>query len=374
MKLSAVKLSDDQRRAVERCGQECVRGGGAGVGQDARVDGTLRLAGGRSTHRSRPHLAVTFTEKAATEIKERLVDRFTDRPELREAIERAWVSTIHGFCARLLREHAIAAGLAPDFRCSNRLRRKGWRAKRPSRPSMNCCKSGRRRRAGCSRRSDLSTQDDGRQPDLARSLLEVYEAQRLSGGHDRAGERDRAACVAKEDAIEEACELARAILKDRLPAGLGQRAAHAELREWARAFLDNASEQRPELARLTVNLGSLMKNSAARNAAWRLKNEVLERVEAEWLSITTAPLRELMRDMIARLDERYRERKRAQAALDFADLEEDAIRLLESDAAIRRATAERFDEDPDGRIAGHQPPAMAPARTWSGADCSRWAT
>ncbi len=64
-------------------------------------------------------LAITFTEKAATEIKERLIKRFALRfetdPELRESIERAWVSTIHGFCARLLRENAITAGLSPDF-------------------------------------------------------------------------------------------------------------------------------------------------------------------------------------------------------------------------------------------------------------------
>jgi superfamily I DNA/RNA helicase len=54
-------------------------------------------------------LAITFTDKAAIEIKQRLITRFAASPELREPIERAWVSTIHGFCARLLKEHSVAA-------------------------------------------------------------------------------------------------------------------------------------------------------------------------------------------------------------------------------------------------------------------------
>src|SRR5208283_4701065 len=67
--------------------------------------------------RARPEaiLAITFTEKAAQEIKTRLVRHFADRPELRRQIERALVSTIHGFCHGILREFATRAGIDPDF-------------------------------------------------------------------------------------------------------------------------------------------------------------------------------------------------------------------------------------------------------------------
>ena len=57
--------------------------------------------------------AITFTEKAAANMLERLVAR--SEPENRQAYQLARVSTIHAFCARLLREHALHAGLDPAF-------------------------------------------------------------------------------------------------------------------------------------------------------------------------------------------------------------------------------------------------------------------
>src|ERR1019366_174948 len=62
-------------------------------------------------------LAITFTERAAGELRERVRSRFLALRE-REAArdtEAAFVSTFHGFCARLLRTHALLAGLDPDF-------------------------------------------------------------------------------------------------------------------------------------------------------------------------------------------------------------------------------------------------------------------
>jgi superfamily I DNA/RNA helicase len=61
-------------------------------------------------------LAITFTEKAARNMKERLAESFREMPERRRELEQANVSTIHGFCARLLRENSVAAGIDPEFR------------------------------------------------------------------------------------------------------------------------------------------------------------------------------------------------------------------------------------------------------------------
>ncbi|HEX5147104.1 MAG TPA: UvrD-helicase domain-containing protein, partial [Conexibacter sp.] len=62
-------------------------------------------------------LAITFTEKAAAELKARVRARFEalGDAERARATEGAWISTIHSFCARLLRTHALAAGIDPRF-------------------------------------------------------------------------------------------------------------------------------------------------------------------------------------------------------------------------------------------------------------------
>src|SRR5262245_60600901 len=110
-----MKLSPEQQRAVERTGQDVCVVAGPGSGKTRVLTERFAwLVEWRSIDPKRI-LAITFTEKAAIEIKQRLIKRFADKPELREAVEHAWVSTIHGFCARLLKENAIAAGLAPDF-------------------------------------------------------------------------------------------------------------------------------------------------------------------------------------------------------------------------------------------------------------------
>ncbi len=62
-------------------------------------------------------LALTFTEKAAGELAERLRRRLLELGEAEHAraVDAAWIGTIHGFCARLLRSQPLAAGLDPRF-------------------------------------------------------------------------------------------------------------------------------------------------------------------------------------------------------------------------------------------------------------------
>ncbi|MCW2992009.1 MAG: family ATPase [Solirubrobacterales bacterium] len=62
-------------------------------------------------------LVITFTEKAAGELRSRIRRQLLERGErtLAQDAEGAWISTFHGFCARVLRAHAVAAGLDPAF-------------------------------------------------------------------------------------------------------------------------------------------------------------------------------------------------------------------------------------------------------------------
>ena len=73
-------------------------------------------------------LAITFTKKAAGEMQERTAEEVNRRLaragsqkersqllQIRDQLSMASISTIHGFCARVLREFPIEAGLSPDF-------------------------------------------------------------------------------------------------------------------------------------------------------------------------------------------------------------------------------------------------------------------
>lgn len=85
---------------------------GAGAGKTHRIKTQLSDWVKRKVVRPERILAVTFTEAAAGELRERiraglLVDGLVDEAM---AVERAYVSTIHGLGLRLLTEHALAVG------------------------------------------------------------------------------------------------------------------------------------------------------------------------------------------------------------------------------------------------------------------------
>ena len=63
-------------------------------------------------------LVITYTDRAAGELRARIRSRLLelDRPDLARDLDGAWISTIHGFCRRLLTAYPLAAGIDPRFR------------------------------------------------------------------------------------------------------------------------------------------------------------------------------------------------------------------------------------------------------------------
>ena len=61
---------------------------------------------------------ITFTEKAAAEMKERILKQLTEN-EIDTIGQDNIISTIHGFCSSILRKHSIEAGLSPDFKLAD---------------------------------------------------------------------------------------------------------------------------------------------------------------------------------------------------------------------------------------------------------------
>ncbi len=107
----------EQEQAIARRSEPLLLSAGAGSGKTSvLVERFVRavLEDGVAPARI---LAITFTERAAGELRERVRARFLELAQ-REAArdtEAAFVSTFHGFCARLLRTHPLLAELDPEF-------------------------------------------------------------------------------------------------------------------------------------------------------------------------------------------------------------------------------------------------------------------
>lgn len=102
-------LNDRQREAVTHAGSPLLILAGAGSGKTRVL--THRIAYLLATGRARAGeiLAITFTNKAAAEMRERAGALVGD------AARRMWVSTFHSACVRLLRYEHEAAGLSSSF-------------------------------------------------------------------------------------------------------------------------------------------------------------------------------------------------------------------------------------------------------------------
>ena len=102
-------LNDRQREAVTHAGSPLLILAGAGSGKTRVL--THRIAYLLATGRARAGeiLAITFTNKAAAEMRERAGALVGDDAR------RMWVSTFHSACVRLLRYEHEAAGLSSSF-------------------------------------------------------------------------------------------------------------------------------------------------------------------------------------------------------------------------------------------------------------------
>ena len=88
---------------------------GAGAGKTYRIETQLTDWIRSKTVRPERILAVTFTEAAAGEMKQRIRARLLADGMMHEAIaiDSAYASTIHGLGLRILTEHAFANGSSP---------------------------------------------------------------------------------------------------------------------------------------------------------------------------------------------------------------------------------------------------------------------
>src|SRR5688500_13539321 len=102
-------LNEPQRAAVTHAGPPLLVVAGAGSGKTRVL--TRRIAWLITERRAHPGsiLAITFTNKAAAEMRERVVELVGNRARI------MWVSTFHSSCVRILRKEIDRVGLKSNF-------------------------------------------------------------------------------------------------------------------------------------------------------------------------------------------------------------------------------------------------------------------
>lgn len=332
-------MNEAQRAAVERWGQDVCVVAGPGSGKTRVLIERFRWLVAHKGIDPRRILAVTFTEKAATEIKRRLIDSFAGSDSLRGQIERAWVSTIHGFCTRLLKENAIAAGVDPNFGLIDEAESKflGRRVADEVLDDLLALRPDAMRTLLI----DLNTGLD----DLSAALLKLYEEARTAGVPI---ESLQAPPLPPSENWNEIVTRARIILYDPPSGTLPQREKHQHLHRWAdRVLQTDAGAPYPErlaILREMPRASSLKSGSRVRSIAQDLEEDIIPRTEAATILTARHFAYPVLLEALRRIHAGYGQEKRQRGVLDFEDLQEFAIRLLESNEALRHRIRGSFDQ------------------------------
>ena len=111
------RLTDEQELSVGRRAEPLLLSAAAGSGKTSVLVERFVRAVREDAIAPGKILAITFTDRAAGELRERVRARFLELGERESArdTEAAFVGTFHAFCARLLRANPLLAGLDPEF-------------------------------------------------------------------------------------------------------------------------------------------------------------------------------------------------------------------------------------------------------------------
>ena len=351
-------LTSEQRMIIEAEASDLAVVAGAGSGKThVLVERYLQLLSGCSI----PQIAaITFTDAAAAEMRERVRRAVMSEPSLeqhRELLDEAAIGTVHSLGLRLLREHPVEAGLDPAA------------AVLPDDEAELL------RRAACIEAIDAAAEADDERTAALRGIG-VYHAglrlPRMVAGRDaaeaafaamgadstgwpayvraildahygprQAALRTRAEGIAwqiRRDADAVSDRLAE-IVRDVL-APLGEACEADSWQEFV-AFLGDAA------ARIRLNAGRRSPpDSDVKDALRELRDELAAeagRLPA-WNEHDEPALEVLagLRDLFEDAVRRYTAAKQAQGALDYLDLELGAVDLLRDHPAVAVAVRERF--------------------------------
>jgi ATP-dependent helicase/nuclease subunit A len=268
-------------------------------------------------------LVITYTERAAGELRGRIRRRLRElgRHELVRELDAAWISTIHGFCHRLLKAYPFAAGIDPRFHVVDESQGRVLRGEAFRAALDEFCH-------GETGRLRLLAAYGGRR--LRRMLTGVHETLRSSGLELRLQAPDDPRL---DDRLDDLREAARCTLEETDPALEGREQVAQALR-----LLEHDHGAEPEtlldLSDLTARGGP-----SERFAAYEEARRAVERAALEALAVRD---REQLQELLLTYDRAYRAAKERESALDFEDLQLLARELLRENAEIRERETWRF--------------------------------
>jgi ATP-dependent helicase/nuclease subunit A len=330
-------FTDEQREAIARRSGPLLLSAAAGSGKTSvLVERFVRMVVEDGIEPGKI-LAITFTEKAAGELRSRIREQLLERGERTRAqeAEAAAIGTFHGFCARVLRSHAVAAGMDPGFSVLDEATARALRE-----AAFETAAAG-----------FLGDPGDPPRPD-ALDLVAAYGMDRL-----------QTAVLAVHGQLRSAGQV-----RPQLPAPaagpdpLALRAGLQEARDGAIACLDgielaSVENARTALGRCDALLGEGLPTLAQLEAAafkpgntGALKSdpcrhylEALEAFAAACREAAGAEALALFDELLGRYADAYADAKRERSAVDFDDLELLVARLFDRQPGLAASWAERFD-------------------------------
>jgi ATP-dependent helicase/nuclease subunit A len=312
-------MNEQQLAAVEATGEVFVSAG-AGTGKTAvLVERFVRAVCDRGLD-VESILVITYTRRAAGELRTRIRAELSKRgrDDLARELDGAWISTIHGFCLRLLKAYPFAAGLDPRFRELDEAQAAVLRGEAFREALAAFCANSEPDRL----RLLATYGGDG----LRRMLTGVYETLR-SAGRDLTLEIGGRPQLAER--VEELREAARCLADD---------AAATDNQRTAATQLLATLERGMQPDRL-FDLSGFKARATERAATYEEARRAVEQAAFDELA---AHDRDLLQQLLERYAEAFDEAKARESALDFEDLQLRARDLLQKHETIRERESLRF--------------------------------
>ena len=334
--------TEQQIAAVESREQDVFLRAGAGTGKTTVLVERFCAAALDPEVGASRILAFTFTERAADQLRRRIREELSARvrraegEELEvlevalEGIERAWISTIHGFCRRVLASHPAAAGIDPRFRVVDE--------DEAERLAARAFDSALEALVATGEPEALELAAANRRRTLLEMTRGAYDELRSHG--DPRPELPELAPPDTSVAITKLSEAAHEAHAECEQAS-GQAISSRERIATAMSLDQDA----PPEEELLEQLRALEIKSGAkpfRGEACGRYTDALKRAQAAVAAHVLGPAYEQLRELVVRFGTRYEELKAERAALDFEDLQLKTVELLSSSEPLRERYREQF--------------------------------